>query len=181
MSPGTAVIYPLLSVVPLPAASSGSEIVALGVQIPTGFSLKFVPGSLNVTTDQTQLAYAQLTINSTQSVTPGVYNFTVGAYYGQSSTTASLRVRVVNYLVIVPNNLDEFDPSNLTVKVGSTVYWINTDLNNMCDVVFTSGTSAQSPEIGPYATYSYTFTAPGTYSYHSTSALGMVGTITVTA
>jgi plastocyanin len=192
VSKGSSVIYPYLTAVPLPAPFPGNETVTLTSTVPNGFALTFVPTSINVTTDQTQVAYATMTISSNQTVTPGTYSFNVTAkvqvidnggiyYYGDFySTTTSLRVKVVNYLVVIPNNEDVFDPNNLTVNVGSTVYWFNADLNGLFDVTFTSGSTAQSPLIQPYGSYSYTFTTPGTYSYHNSGTLGMTGTITVT-
>jgi plastocyanin len=192
LSDGNTVTYPFLSAVPLPSPSPGNESVSLIATIPPGFALTFIPTPINVTTDQTQLAYATITIGSDSTVAPGVYNLNVTAkvqvidrggvyYYGNFySTTSALRVKVVSYLVVIPNNQDLFDPNNLTVPVGSTVYWFNADLNNMFDVTFTSGSSAQSPVLNPYESYSYTFTAPGTYHYIDSGSLGMTGTIIVT-
>jgi plastocyanin len=79
-----------------------------------------------------------------------------------------------------------FVPDNLSVKVGTTVYWINLDAPaggdaEIHNVIFTSGATVTSPDMHQYDVYSYTFTAPGTYkyfcSYHPSS---MQATITVT-
>jgi plastocyanin len=120
-------------------------------------------------------------INSSQSVTPGVYDISVVAKYGTNSTTYDLQVSVVKYLVTIPNNLEQFSPENLTVKQGSTVFWINLDKDNPYDVAFASGSSSQSGPIEPGNTFSHTFTSTGTYSYFSSLNPIMTGTITVTA
>jgi plastocyanin len=132
-------------------------------------------------------------ISSSQSMTPGDYKVTVVAKYGASSMASyDMTVKVVQYLVIMQDNL--LHPSNFTMKQGGTVYWMNMDAPadsaggqpgsdpEIHDVDFLSGTSASSPDLMQYSLYSYTFTAPGTYSYHcSFHPLSMYGTITVTS
>jgi plastocyanin len=122
-----------------------------------------------------------MTINASQSVTPGVYNFNVSADYGTSSVKYGFAVNVVKYLVVTLNT--EFIPANLTVTQGSTVYWMNLDYTNEYpeNVVFSSSALPSSPGLNYLDTYSYTFTTPGTYSYSSPANVGMVGSITVTA
>lgn len=77
-----------------------------------------------------------------------------------------------------------FQPQQIEVPVGTTVIWTNQD--SVAHTV-TSGTRDNptslfdSGEIGAGATFSFTFTAPGTYPYHCTPHVGMDGTIVVTA
>lgn len=126
-----------------------------------------------------------MTVSSSQSVTPGVYTVTVLAKYGASTTTYDLTVDVAKYLIVAQNYA--FHPGNLTVPQGSTIYWVNFDVSNSGstpeahNVVFTSGSSAQSPRMDTYDSWSYTFSTPGTYSYFSALNPLMTGTITVTA
>jgi plastocyanin len=73
---------------------------------------------------------------------------------------------------------DAFSPSNLTVKVGDTVTWINNDNH---DHTVTSDTGAfNSGNIANGSTFSFTFNTVGTYSYHCSIHTSMTGTIVVT-
>jgi len=59
-----------------------------------------------------------------------------------------------------------FGPQVVSVKVGTTVHWTNQDSEAH---TVTSDTGAfNSPTLQPGAGYSFTFTKPGTYSYHCT-------------
>jgi plastocyanin len=59
-----------------------------------------------------------------------------------------------------------FGPQVVTVKAGATVHWTNNDTEAH---TVTSDTGAfNSPVLQPGAGYSFTFTKPGTYSYHCT-------------
>jgi plastocyanin len=179
MTAGSSVTYPGLMLQPLPSASSGSETVTLSTTAPTGLSLTLQRNSVELSSNVE--AFLGMTINASQSVAPGLYNFTVLANYGTSSTKYGFTVNVVKYLVVTLYTT--FVPGNLTVTQGSTVYWINLDYNNQYpeNVVFASGALPQSPGLSYLDTYSYTFTTPGTYPYSSPANVGMVGTITVTA
>jgi plastocyanin len=184
MTPGSTVTYPVLTFTLTPS-SSGSETVTLSSTAPSGLALTFPTNSVKLSSGTlhqagTPDATALMKINSSQSVTPGVYDITVVVKYGTNSTTYDLQVNVVKYLVTIPNNLEQFSPENLTVTPGSTVFWINLDKDNTYDVAFTSGSSAQSGPIEPAGTFSYTFTSTGTYSYFSSLNPVMTGTITVT-
>jgi plastocyanin len=72
-----------------------------------------------------------------------------------------------------------FNPSTLTVKVGTTVTWTNLDSTNhpvASDTgVFNSGTLKNGQS------YSYIFNQTGSYPYHCTVHPSMIGTITVEA
>jgi plastocyanin len=126
-----------------------------------------------------------MTFNVGQGVAPGDYQVTVGAKSGSSSAVTTFTVHVVQYLVLEQGNL--FVPDTLTVKAGSTVYWINLDAPaggdpEVHNVVFTSGATAQSPAMTQYATFSYTLPSAGTYKYYCTfHPSSMLGTITATS
>ncbi len=70
-----------------------------------------------------------------------------------------------------------FSPSSLTVAVGTKVTWTNKDSTTHTVTsdsgVFTSG------NLAPNATYSYTFSSAGTFSYHCAIHTYMTGTIKV--
>lgn len=68
-----------------------------------------------------------------------------------------------------------FAPATLTVPVGTTVTWTNQDGSNHL-VKFTD---AASDRLKKGATYTRTFTAPGTYAYECSIHPSMTGTVVV--
>ena len=75
-----------------------------------------------------------------------------------------------------------FAPQVVTVKVGTTLTWVNVDsVNHSVD----SGTSANptslfdSGDIAPGQSFSYTFAQAGTYTYYCDLHEGMVGVVIV--
>jgi len=71
-----------------------------------------------------------------------------------------------------------FSPSVLTVKVGATVTWTNT---SSAPHTVTSDTGAFNGSLGGSgATFKFTFTRAGTFSYHCSIHPYMKATITVT-
>jgi plastocyanin len=89
-------------------------------------------------------------------------------------------------VVVISDKPAEFEPKVVVVKVGDTVEWLNTG-GISHSVEFLGGNlpaGRGSSPIGlmePHGTYSYTFTAPGTYSYGCRYHLisGMAGQIEV--
>jgi plastocyanin len=70
-----------------------------------------------------------------------------------------------------------FNPDDLTVSVGTSVTWTNTDA-----VAHTSTSDTRvwdSGAVAPGAQFSTTFQNAGTFRYHCTIHPGMVGTVTV--
>jgi plastocyanin len=81
-----------------------------------------------------------------------------------SAAAAPAAAPVVSDAVTIHNFA--FGPQVVSVKVGTTVHWTNQDTEAH---TVTSDTSAfSSPVLQPGAGYSFTFTKPGTYSYHCT-------------
>ncbi len=71
-----------------------------------------------------------------------------------------------------------FSPASLTVSVGDTVTWLNTD--SMTHTVTSDTGAFDSGLLSPGDRWSYTFTQAGTYAYHCTPHPQMTGTIVVT-
>jgi plastocyanin len=92
--------------------------------------------------------------------------------YGSMSTTpppaAANTVNIVNM---------SFSPSGLTVSVGTTVTWTNSDA--MDHTVTSDNGLFDSGDISDHKTYSRMFSTAGTFPYHCTIHPGMTGTITV--
>ena len=75
-----------------------------------------------------------------------------------------------------------FDPSSLTVKSGAVVKWTNQDGASHTIVSDTGSPVAfSSDSLASGASYSFTFTQPGTYTYHCSVHPSMKGTIIVTS
>jgi len=73
-----------------------------------------------------------------------------------------------------------FDPSSLTVKSGAVVKWTNQDGASHTIVSDTGSPVAfSSDSLASGASYSFTFTQPGTYTYHCSIHQPMKGTIIV--
>jgi plastocyanin len=75
-----------------------------------------------------------------------------------------------------------FDPSSLTVKSGTAVKWTNQDGTSHTIVSDTGSPVAfSSDSLASGASYSFTFTQPGTYTYHCSIHPSMKGKIIVTS
>ena len=101
--------------------------------------------------------------------------FAAGLAAAAGATAATTSVAVL------PSNT--FSPQTVTVRIGDTVTWNNLD-TGVHNVFSDDGTTFSNgpPVAGPW-TYSFTFTAAGTYGYHcqlhGTPGVGMFGTVIV--
>ncbi|MFI1202636.1 cupredoxin family copper-binding protein [Streptomyces sp. NPDC020883] len=73
-----------------------------------------------------------------------------------------------------------FSPATLKIKVGTKVTWTNQDTDTHTVTSTGSGGPLHSPALATQATYSYTFTKPGTYAYLCTIHPFMTATVEVT-
>jgi plastocyanin len=164
-----------------------SELVVLNATVPDGISLHFFGSNLtNRIYEEASLGSplaVSLLLSAAQNTAPGDYKIIFGAQSGTLSMDYTLTVHVVQYLVVAANSA--FSPLKLNVKVGSTVYWMNLDVDDNAEysVIF-NGISVESPPLNPSPTndiFSYTFTTPGNYTYYDGYIPELVGTITVTS
>lgn len=72
-----------------------------------------------------------------------------------------------------------FNPATLTVRVGDTVTFVNKD--DETHTATATGGDFDSGRLDQNASFSYTFTKPGTYSYYCRIHTSMKGTIVVQA
>lgn len=84
----------------------------------------------------------------------------------QPATGGQQKVTIKNYA---------FNPSQLTVKVGTEVQWVNEDSANH----LVTGADFRSQIMGPGETYSHTFSAPGSFDYYCSLHPEMKGRIVV--
>jgi plastocyanin len=70
-----------------------------------------------------------------------------------------------------------FGPQVVTVTLGTTVHWTNQD--SEAHTVTSDAGAFNSPVLQPGAGFSFTFTKPGTYSYHCSIHPFMTGKVVV--
>lgn len=87
-----------------------------------------------------------------------------------ASPTATSSVTINNF---------SFSPAAITVKAGTTVTWTNQDTAGHT-VVGDSQGGPSSSLLNQGQSYSFTFTAAGTFAYHCGVHPSMVGSVTVT-
>jgi amicyanin len=73
------------------------------------------------------------------------------------AAAASYSVQIANYA---------YSPSSITVNVGDTVTWTNDDTAPHTVTTSSGPQSLSSPDLSKGQSWSFTFTAPGTYSYY---------------
>ncbi|HKZ99015.1 MAG TPA: plastocyanin/azurin family copper-binding protein [Thermoplasmata archaeon] len=93
--------------------------------------------------------------------------------YRASIAPADVRVSIADYA---------FSPSNVTVRAGTTVQWLNYDGVGHT-VTFgehdETGSGMGSGMMGHMGSFSMTFTEPGTYAYHCDPHPYMTGIVIV--
>jgi plastocyanin len=86
--------------------------------------------------------------------------------------------------IVVSDSPAEFEPSDVTIRTGGSVRWVNTG-GIAHSVEFVDNSDARKPLSGavlqPKADYTRVFDTPGTYKYVCRFHIitGMVGTVTV--
>jgi plastocyanin len=113
------------------------------------------------------------------SVLAGLIGLTIGC--GSSSPSSPSNGPTGTPVSIVSGSstltTTAYSPNPVSISVGGTVTWTNNDVTAHTatgdDGSFNSGTMAAG------ATFSRTFSAAGTFTYHCTIHPGMVGTVTV--
>jgi plastocyanin len=73
----------------------------------------------------------------------------------------------------------KFIPESVTVKVGTTVKWVNAEKRTTHSVLFRDGEPIESERLLPGESWQRTFTAPGTIRYSCGPHPEMSGTVVV--
>ncbi|MEU3521955.1 plastocyanin/azurin family copper-binding protein [Streptomyces sp. NPDC006654] len=94
------------------------------------------------------------------------------------SSTGAAAAPVTGNAVAIDNFA--FSPAKLKVKAGTKVTWTNQDADAHTVTSAGSGGPLHSAALATHATYSYTFTKPGTYAYLCTIHPFMTATVEVT-
>ena len=109
-------------------------------------------------------------------ITPGMSGMPgMSTMPGMSGTPTAPGAPVAGDQVSIDNFA--FAPATLTVAAGTTVTWTNRDEEP--HTVAASDGSFHSPGMGTGATYSHTFSAPGTFEYVCSIHPMMRGTVVV--
>lgn len=87
---------------------------------------------------------------------------------GNSGSENAVKVSISNF---------KFDPQTVTIKVGQTVTWTNSD--TAAHTVTADDNSWTSEKINTGDSFSKTFDKAGTYPYHCSIHLEMKGTVIV--
>jgi len=184
LAPGLSENYVTLAIVPLPSQSNApDETISLSGSAPTGLSISFATNTVRLGPgSRPQIA---LTLAVGRATAPGNYTIGLQGKAGSLTENSTLTVRVVQDLVFMISNA--LVPGNITIRPGSTVFWMSLDpppgaYPGGHTVTFTTGTSAQSPTLQQYDWFSHQFTEQGEYMYHCAfHAASMKGTVTVTS
>jgi plastocyanin len=104
----------------------------------------------------------------------------LGSTSSANSTARAKALALAGRTVHVTMQKLRFHPPHVTVKVGSTVLWTNSD-SVKHNVTAVSGAKFKSNDFGSGSSFTFTVTKPGTIHYICTIHPGMVGTITVTS
>jgi plastocyanin len=123
--------------------------------------------------------------------TPGTYTYHC-SYHSWMTGSVTVVAGVATVAVSIPSgssnpsNPPGYAPDKITLVVGvnNTVTWTNGDTaaHTVTSVAVPSGaTSFDSGNMDPGATFTYTFTSPGTYTYHCSYHSWMTGSVTVVA
>lgn len=105
-----------------------------------------------------------------QAVQPAPEQTTPAASIPESSPASRMTIDIKDFA---------FSPARISVKAGTTVTWMNSD-NAPHTVTSDSGDLLRSPTLARGQSFSFTFTTPGTASYHCAVHPMMKGTVTVT-
>jgi amicyanin len=95
------------------------------------------------------------------------------AYRGYAPGGSVAQVSIYDY---------SFNPSNLTIRAGTTVRWVNMDFVGHTVSFDSQGneTGIESPLLGHMGSFSHTFSLPGIYEYHCDPHPYMTGTVVAT-
>jgi plastocyanin len=99
----------------------------------------------------------------------GVTIFTLGTGIDRVHAQGGTAISIVDFA---------FQPASIEVPAGSTITWTNSGAAS--HTVTADNGAFNSGQLGPGASFSQTFTTPGTYAYHCDIHPRMTGTVLVT-
>lgn len=149
----------------------------------TVFAVGTMVGGLKLNAPATGSASSNVNIG--QNSTPGhcgmmsdCGSMGTGRMMGGRDWSVLNGVPAIQTTQVTLTNKDTFSPSVIEVKVGTMVTWTNAD-SDVHTVTFMPQ-MISSGDLGTGATFSYTFTKPGTYDYFCMYHQEMIGRVIVT-
>jgi len=165
------ILYSILgAAIVLAVLAAGCMTTAPPTQTPTPTPTTVPPTTIAMTVETT--APPATTVPTTEATTVVT---TLPPTTTVAPTPAPVAVVIQNY---------GFNPQTITVPVGTTVTWTNLDtaqhqVANSGTSTFGPGLMFQSGILGKGDSYSYTFTAAGSYQYYCPIHSFMIGTVFV--
>lgn len=117
--------------------------------------------------------------NNSQTYTPPILNNQNTDTNPVSTTPSNINTAPIPAEITVNIKNLSFAPPTLDIKVGTKVTWINSD-NVPHTVTSDSGNLLNSRTLSPGQSFSFTFTNPGSTSYHCAIHTMMKGNVVVT-
>jgi plastocyanin len=163
--------------VPLPAVGAAFAIAAIAL---IGLTLKWKPDDTKTVSPATTAATTTTSAAASATTAAGAYpsDTTAGDTTAGDSTATTAGGAAATGGQAVAIAGFKFDAPALTVAVGTTVTWTNTDKAEHS--VVAEDTSFISDNLAQGATFEHTFDTPGTFPYICGIHSRMKGTITVT-
>jgi plastocyanin len=117
-------------------------------------------------------------MSGTMPIEKGTWRRVLGAaVLGAALTAAGLAPVVAAGDTAVKIDNFTFEPAQLTVKVGTTVTWVNED--DIPHTVVATGKAFRSKALDTDDKFSFTFTTPGSYEYFCSLHPHMKAMVTV--
>jgi len=155
-------------------------IYSLSIVAPSGMSVSANPPFANISGDR---AAVDLFVVVRPDVRPDNYSVTISASNGAWTAHQTFSFRVPFYLVRIFS--EGLNPANLSIKVGSTVEWLNLDLGtdeiNGTHTLRFASISLASPPLPTNMFWQHTFQTAGIYRYEDPMDPRISGEITVVA
>ncbi len=113
----------------------------------------------------------------------GTVTVLAGSPAPSGGTSSGVAVSIPNGAGDGPQAAPGYTPDKITVVIGvnNTVTWTNNDPIHHTVTSVSGNGSLNSGDMAQGATYSYTFTKPGTYNYYCVYHVWMTGTVVVEA
>ena len=133
----------------------------------------------------TQLSLASLLLAAALAAAGACFSERQSATEPTNGSVANCRIPINSPIIgstvaIVAIRDFDFQPRTLTVKPGTTVTWVNCEPEGIDAHTTTSnGGSWDSPFLEPGDSYSWTFSAAGTFDYHCVPHPSMQATVIV--
>lgn len=186
-------VIPSIRLIPLGGSSNFTIVLYNGGNLTGSYSLSAVgPSALSFEFDAAPVAVSgegphlgNLTIRSSNEISPGTYQVTLVATGPKGVANATFDFHVQRNLILLHSGgVGKPVFANLTVKAGDSVTWVSldppmSDEDNAFQQVIFLNMTLTSGSIPQYGSWSHTFTQPGVYRYYDYEDPAITGEINV--